>query len=92
VLEPVYEALGQPLSPETTGAVEDVLPGVALEDVASALRGAFAARYALEPGEVDAETLNRAEQLAPEHSPASGAALTTAEPLAGIPKGVVASS
>jgi lipoate-protein ligase A len=92
VLTPIYRALAEPFVPETTGAVDDVLPKVKLGAVAAALRAAFEARYEIDSGEVDAETLARAETLAPEHLPAHRASGKAASPLHGAPKGVMESS
>jgi hypothetical protein len=92
VLTPVYRVLGEPFVPETTGAVDDVVPEVTLCDVADALRAAFEARYEVDASEVDAETLARAETLAPEHIPAPRASETAVRPLRDVPKGVMESS
>jgi octanoyl-[GcvH]:protein N-octanoyltransferase len=67
VLEPVYAALGLDWDPATTGAVEDVAPGVTAADAVEALRAAFATRHDLVPAELDAATRARADALAPAH-------------------------
>ena len=75
-LVPVYRELGFELDPARAGSLEDELGPLALESVAEALRAELARRYALAPGEPDAETLALAEALAPEHAlgapPATG--------------------
>jgi hypothetical protein len=67
VLEPVYAALGLEWDPATTGAVEDVAPGVTASDAVEALRAAFATIHDLVPAELDAATRERADALAPAH-------------------------
>lgn len=68
VLVPVYEALGLGLDPAATGSVAGEVPGVSVDDVRAALLSEYAARYELEPAELDEETLARARRLAPEHA------------------------
>jgi lipoate-protein ligase A len=67
VLEPVYAALGLVWDPATTGAVEDVAPGVTAADAVEALRAAFATRRDLVPADLDDATRERADALAPAH-------------------------
>ena len=67
VLVPVYEALGLPWRPDTTGSVEAEAPGATWEDVASALQTAYGDLYEPEPAELDHETIELAQRLAPEH-------------------------
>ncbi len=68
VLIPVYEALGLEWDPETTGSVEDEVPGVTLEQVVDAVMAELAERYEIEKGEFDPETLALADTLAEQHS------------------------
>jgi lipoate-protein ligase A len=68
VLLPVYEALGLDWLPDTTGSLDDEVPGIAWDAVRVALETEHAALYGeLEPSELDAETLALARRLAPEH-------------------------
>ena len=55
------------LGPDTTGAVEDVAPGVTAAGAVEALREAFATRHELVPAELDEATRQRAHALAPAH-------------------------
>jgi octanoyl-[GcvH]:protein N-octanoyltransferase len=68
VLVPVYDALGLEWDPATTGSVEDEVPGVTVERVIDAVVAELAARYEIEEGELDPETLSRAAQLADQHT------------------------
>jgi octanoyl-[GcvH]:protein N-octanoyltransferase len=65
VLTDVYAALELPFDPATAAALEDVAPGITVDDVERALLEAFAprARVALEPS-----LLAAAEALAPAHA------------------------
>jgi hypothetical protein len=67
VLGPVYDALGLDWRQAATGAVADEAPGTTWEDVAAAIRAAYAERYELVAGEIDEETMALARRLAPEH-------------------------
>ena len=67
VLVPVYDALGLDWRPETTGSLVDEAPAVTWEDARAAIEAEYAALYELEPVELDAETLELARRLAPEH-------------------------
>jgi lipoate-protein ligase A len=72
VLGPVYAALDLDWRPETTGSVADEVGPVAWADVVQAVEAAYAARHALEPAELDPDTLALAETLRAEHlSPAA---------------------
>ena len=74
ILVPVYAALGLPWRPDTTGSVAAEVPGVTWEGVADSITAQYAARYELEPAELDEDTLTLARSLAPRHlSPAAGA-------------------
>ena len=68
-LEPVYGALGLSFDTAATGSVAGEVPGITLDDVRAALLAEYAARYELEPAELDEETLALARALAPEHLP-----------------------
>lgn len=58
----LYAALGLEVVPEATGAVEDEVPGVTLEDVEHALLDAYAARAGtLDRSQLDPRTLAAAE-------------------------------
>ena len=67
VLEPVYAALALDWDPETTGAVEDVAPGVGTGDVLEALRAELERDLPLEPAALPDDTLARAQALAAAH-------------------------
>lgn len=67
VLEDVYRALGLDWDPETTGAVADEAPGVALDDVRGALLAEYATRYALSPASLTPEELAHAGELLDRH-------------------------
>lgn len=59
----LYGALGLDVDPAATGAVEDEVAGVTLEDVERALVDAYGARFgALDPTRLDPRTLAAAEQ------------------------------
>ncbi len=66
VLLPVYEALGLGWDPDTVGAVSEEVDAD-WEEVAEALIAAFGERFDLSKGNLDDESLELAEQLAPEH-------------------------
>ena len=71
-LEPVYRTLDLSWDPATVGAVEEeVSPfdGDLWDAVRDALLAAYGSRYELVPGTLDAETLELAARLAPEHRP-----------------------
>jgi octanoyl-[GcvH]:protein N-octanoyltransferase len=67
VLVPVYDGLGLDWRPETTGSLADEIPSITWEGAKAALEAEYAASYELEPAELDAETLELAKRLAPEH-------------------------
>jgi lipoate-protein ligase A len=67
VLLPVYSAMGLSWRPEATGAVGDEAPGANVDSVIEALREAFGEEEQLEEAELDAETIELARRLAPEH-------------------------
>jgi lipoate-protein ligase A len=67
VLLPVYEALDLAWEPATVGSLGDEIPGIGWESAAEALLEAFAARFELVSGRVDAPTIEAAERLRPRH-------------------------
>jgi lipoate-protein ligase A len=66
-IESIYDALEIPVDPATAGALDEELPGVTPDDVARAVRAAYAADLRLEPAGVDDELLDAARSLAPRH-------------------------
>jgi lipoate-protein ligase A len=71
ILVPVYAALGLHWRPETAGSVADEVPAVTWEEVVEAIALEYRERHGLEPAELDAETLELARTLVPDHiSPA----------------------
>jgi lipoate-protein ligase A len=59
----LYAALGLEVDPDTTGAVDDDVPGVTLQAVEQALLAAYERRFgALEPTRLDPRTLAAAER------------------------------
>jgi octanoyl-[GcvH]:protein N-octanoyltransferase len=69
VLEPVYAALALEWDPATAGAVEDEIPGTAVEEIEEALLTALAERFELVAAGLDRETVRLAERLVAEHRP-----------------------
>ncbi len=67
VLEPVYAALGLDWDPSASGSVRSEAPGATWTAVRDAIVTEYARDYDLVPGEMDAETLALAKELAPEH-------------------------
>lgn len=67
VLEAVHAQLALPLDPATVGAVEDLAPGVTVDDVARALRDELSARGPVTEIPLDAPTLATAERLRGRH-------------------------
>jgi octanoyl-[GcvH]:protein N-octanoyltransferase len=67
VLVPVYEALGLSFDPATAGSVGDELPSVGLDEMESALMEELSRGYDVIEGQLDPETLELAQRLAPEH-------------------------
>ncbi len=81
ILAPVYQALDLPWDPDSAGAVEDVAPGVGVEDVKRALLAEFAAERGLERVAMEDATLSLAHTLEAWHVPGEGprrAAMRTA--------------
>jgi hypothetical protein len=70
VLVPVYAALGLDWDPATAGSIEDELARpVALAEVATAVRGALAARHQVVDGPLGPAVLARADGLEADHEP-----------------------
>jgi octanoyl-[GcvH]:protein N-octanoyltransferase len=67
VLRPVYAALGLDWEPATTGSVRGEAPSATWDDVSDAIVTEYAQEYEVVEHEVDAETLELADSLAPEH-------------------------
>jgi octanoyl-[GcvH]:protein N-octanoyltransferase len=67
VLSPVYSALDLDWRPETTGSLADERPGVTWDAARAAIEAEYTELYSLEPVELDADTLDLARTLAPEH-------------------------
>jgi octanoyl-[GcvH]:protein N-octanoyltransferase len=74
ILVPVYAALGLPWRPDTTGSVAAEVPGVTWQGVADSITAQYAARYELEPAELDEDTLTLARSLAARHLSPAGRA------------------
>jgi hypothetical protein len=69
VLVPVYRALDLDWDPATAGSLEDEMPGLTWDDVASAVVRRFAERYDLVEGlEFDEQTLGLAGELEARHA------------------------
>ncbi len=60
VLLPVYRALELPWDPTTSGDLAGAVPGITRQDVMAAVVSEFDHRYGLEPGTIDAATLEQA--------------------------------
>lgn len=68
LLRDVYAALDLPLDASTAGALEDLMPGVQVGDVAEALRAELAGRVALEAAFPDPATLECAIEQRHRHA------------------------
>jgi octanoyl-[GcvH]:protein N-octanoyltransferase len=68
VLIPVYEALGLSWDPDTTGSLEDEVPGITWDEAERAIEKAFVTRYDLKEGRVGGEALALAGSLGPRHT------------------------
>jgi lipoate-protein ligase A len=68
-LRPVYRELGLPWDPATAGAVADLVPGITVDGVITAVIAAVGATHRLVPGDLDPATLEAAEALRPRHLP-----------------------
>jgi len=69
VLVPTYEALEIDWRPSTVGSVQDVVPGLTLEDAIDAIVSVVAEEAALITTPIGQATLDRAAELAPLHLP-----------------------
>ncbi len=67
VLLPVYRALELPWDPTTSGDLAGAVPGITRQDVMAAVVSEFDHRYGLEPGTIDAATLEQAHGLETAH-------------------------
>jgi lipoate-protein ligase A len=67
VLTPVYAALDYDYDPASTGAVEDEIGSVALDDVRAALLAELAGQRELRAGSLGAATLEQAARYEPSH-------------------------
>ena len=63
----VYAALELDWDPATAGAIDDDVPGVTVDDVERAVLDAYASRFELVEGVLDAGTLALAAELEPRH-------------------------
>jgi octanoyl-[GcvH]:protein N-octanoyltransferase len=66
-LVPVYEALELEWDPETTGAIEDEVAGISLDDAEGAILAELAERYELVEAGFDERTLELARELEADH-------------------------
>ena len=82
-LEPAYAALGLDWRPETTGSIEDEVPGVGLEEAERALLDQISEHFRLVEAELDAETLALAEELEHRHEAATGSPAASSSAVAG---------
>ena len=67
VLEPVYAALGLDWEPAATGSVRAEAPSAGWDAVGDAIVAEYAQEYDVSDAALDAETLELAKSLAPEH-------------------------
>jgi octanoyl-[GcvH]:protein N-octanoyltransferase len=74
VVAAVYAALELAVDPRAAGALDEELPGVAVEQVVRVLRDAYAEGARLDPRELDAALLDSAGALAERHRPVRSAA------------------
>lgn len=70
VLVPVYEALGLEWNPATAGALDDVIPGVGLDEVRDAILTEVSEFATLEPGVLPTEVVEMGRRLSSTHRPA----------------------
>lgn len=68
LLRDVYAALELPLAPGTVGALDDLVPGVTVGDVAQALRDELAGRVALTHAFAEPEAVELAARLRDRHA------------------------
>lgn len=69
VLAPVYEHLGLPWMPETTGALNDFAPTLSMETVRTAILSELATFGDILPTSLSQETVTQAASLVPDHLP-----------------------
>lgn len=69
VLTPVYAALDLSWDPKTAGAVEDVVPGTAIDDAAAAVVATLGRHYELVEGTVGETTVTGAQARLADHQP-----------------------
>ncbi len=69
VLVPTYAALGIAWDPATVGSVDEVSPGLTVQDVVQAITAEVGSIATIVPAAFDAVTLDRARALAPLHLP-----------------------
>jgi len=89
LLEPVYRHLALPWAPASAGSLEDVVPGIRLEEVREALLAEFARGRTLRPASVGEATRALALELEAWHSPGSGSAPGSSRRALGLPKTVL---
>jgi octanoyl-[GcvH]:protein N-octanoyltransferase len=68
VLIPVYDALDLEWDPDTTGSLEDEVPGITWDEAERAIEKAFGARFDLEEGSLGSATVSLASELALRHA------------------------
>ena len=67
ILEPVYSALGLEWDPNTAGALQDVAPGVTMQEVAGVILDELATIRTPRHTSIERRTMQLAAELAPEH-------------------------
>jgi len=72
LLEPVYGHLGLPWTAASAGSLEDVVPGIRLNEVRQTLLEEFGRGRELRPAKLDAASLDLALELEAWHSPEAG--------------------
>lgn len=73
VLIPVYRELGLEWRPSTAGALDELAPGVTLDQVRDAIIQTFSDRLTLQPLPIPAEIVDKGRDLAGSHVPGHGA-------------------
>ena len=68
VIAAVYDALGIPIDPVVTGALQDAAPALTSDAVQAAVVAAYARRATLVPAELDGGLLARADALRARHA------------------------
>ncbi|MDE0884547.1 MAG: lipoate--protein ligase family protein [Myxococcota bacterium] len=89
LLEPVYHHLALPWAPASAGSLEDVVPGIRLEEVRQALLTEFAQGRTLRPARLGEATRALALELEAWHSPESGSAPRSSRRALELPKTVL---